>query len=94
MRPSFFFEILWQRLRHNRMAMVGGGIVLIMFLLALLAPLLGRDPGAIDIAHRLQPPGWRYLLGTDDLGRDVLTRILYGARIVFWSGSSPSASPQ
>jgi peptide/nickel transport system permease protein len=77
----FFREILWQRLRHNRMAMVGAGIVLAMFVLAMAAPLLGRDPGAIDIARRLQAPGWDCLLGTDDLGRDVLSRILYGARI-------------
>jgi peptide/nickel transport system permease protein len=78
---SFFRDILWQRLRHNRMAMTGAGIVLVMFVLAMVAPLLGRDPGAIDIARRLQAPGWGCLLGTDDLGRDVLVRILYGARI-------------
>ena len=77
----FFREILWQRLRHNEMAMVGAAIVLIMFVFAMAAPLLGRDPGAIDIALRLQPPSWAAPLGTDDLGRDVLTRILYGARI-------------
>jgi peptide/nickel transport system permease protein len=78
---AFFREVLWQRLRHNRMAMAGAAIVLVMFLLALLASLIGRDPGAIDIAHRLQPPGFAFPLGTDDLGRDVLVRILYGARI-------------
>ncbi|NJC87584.1 MAG: ABC transporter permease [Desulfuromonas sp.] len=77
----FFREILWRRLRHNRMAMTGAGIVLVMFVLAMAVPLLGRDPGAIDIAQRLQAPGWAHPLGTDDLGRDVLTRILYGARI-------------
>lgn len=81
MMLPFFRDILWQRLRHNRMAMAGAAIVLIMFVLAMAAPLLGRDPGAIDIAQRLQPPGWQHLLGTDDLGRDVLARILYGARI-------------
>ena len=78
---AFFREVLWQRLRHNRMAMAGAAIVLVMFLLALLASFIGRDPGAIDIAHRLQPPGFAFPLGTDDLGRDVLVRILYGARI-------------
>lgn len=78
---AFFREVLWQRLRRNRMAMAGAAIVLTMFLLALLASMIGRDPGAIDIAHRLQPPGLDYPLGTDDLGRDVLVRILYGARI-------------
>ena len=60
---------------------VGALIVLVMFCLALLAPVAGRDPGAIDIVHRLQPPSLDYPLGTDDLGRDVLARILYGARI-------------
>jgi peptide/nickel transport system permease protein len=78
---AFFREVLWQRLRRNRMAMAGGAIVLCMFLLALLASVIGRDPGAIDIANRLQPPGFAFPLGTDDLGRDVLVRILYGARI-------------
>jgi peptide/nickel transport system permease protein len=77
----FLRDIFWQRLRRNRMAMGGGAIVVVMFLLALVAPLAGYDPGAIDIPHRLQGPGWQHWLGTDDLGRDVLTRILYGARI-------------
>jgi peptide/nickel transport system permease protein len=77
----FFREVLWQRLRHNRMAMAGAAIVMAMFVLAVAAPMLGRDPGEIEIARRLQAPSWAYPLGTDDLGRDVLTRILYGARI-------------
>jgi peptide/nickel transport system permease protein len=81
MFSHFFRDVLWRRLRRNRMAMAGAIIVLIMFVLAVAAPLLGRDPGAIDIAQRLQAPGWSHPLGTDDLGRDVLTRILYGARI-------------
>ncbi len=78
---AFFREVLWQRLRRNRMAMAGAAIVLSMFLLAMLASIIGRDPGAIDIVNRLQPPGFEFPLGTDDLGRDVLVRILYGARI-------------
>ncbi len=78
---AFFREVLWQRLRHNKMAMSGVVIVLTMFALALFAPFIGRDPGAIDIANRLQPPGFSYPFGTDDLGRDVLVRILYGSRI-------------
>jgi peptide/nickel transport system permease protein len=63
------------------MAMTGAFIVLVMFMLALLAPFVGRDPGAIDITLRLKPPGLHFPLGTDDLGRDVLARILFGARI-------------
>jgi peptide/nickel transport system permease protein len=80
-RSSFFRDIFWRRLSRNRMALAGGAIVLCMFALALLAPLVARDPGAIDIARRLQSPSWAFPLGTDDLGRDVLARIFYGARI-------------
>ena len=75
------FIAIWRQLRHNRMALAGVAIVIIMFVLALLAPLYNHDPGAIDITQRLMPPGWGHLLGTDDLGRDVLARILFGARI-------------
>jgi peptide/nickel transport system permease protein len=78
---AFFREVLWQRLKRNRMAMAGALIVLTMFCCAMIAPVSGRDPGAIDIALRLQSPSFDYPLGTDDLGRDVLARILYGARI-------------
>lgn len=78
---AFYREVLWQRLKRNRMAMAGALIVLTMFCFAVLAPVSGRDPGAIDIALRLQSPSFDYPLGTDDLGRDVLARILYGARI-------------
>ncbi len=78
---AFFREVLCRRLVRNRMAMAGAAIVLAMFAMAMMAPLVGRDPGAIDIANRLQAPGLAFPLGTDDLGRDVLARILYGARI-------------
>jgi peptide/nickel transport system permease protein len=80
-RSSFFRDVFWRRLSRNRMALAGGTIVVCMFALALLAPLVARDPGAIDIARRLQSPSWAFPLGTDDLGRDVLARIFYGARI-------------
>ncbi len=80
-KQSFWRKVFWPRLRRNRMAMAGAAIVLGMAVLALFAPLLARDPGHIDIALRLQPPSLLYPLGTDDLGRDVLARILYGARI-------------
>ncbi len=63
------------------MALIGGLIVLLMFLLAGLAALLPGDPSAINIKQALLPPGGAHLLGTDDLGRDVLLRMLYGARI-------------
>jgi len=81
-RTRFFWkDVVFQRLRRNRMAVAGGLIVSAMFLLAVLAPWLAEDPAAIDISQRLQAPGFKHLLGTDDLGRDVLARIMYGARI-------------
>ena len=76
-RPDVFL----QRLKHNRMALAGAAIVLTMFVLALLASVVGRDPGDIDVGRQLLAPCWSFPLGTDDLGRDVLARILYGARI-------------
>jgi peptide/nickel transport system permease protein len=81
MGHSIYRDVFWQRLCRNRLAVFGAVIVAGMFVLALIAPLAARDPGAIDIAHRLQAPSWTYPMGTDDLGRDVLARILYGARI-------------
>ncbi|NOY13161.1 MAG: ABC transporter permease [Deltaproteobacteria bacterium] len=80
-RSAFIRDVIWQRLRHNRMALVGGAIILCMFLMAAVASLVSSDPSAIDIGQRLLPPGWAHPLGTDDLGRDVLVRMLYGARI-------------
>jgi len=77
----FFLEVVLQQLRRNRLALTGAGIVIGMFLLALVAPWLAPDPAAIDISQRLLPPGAGHLMGTDDLGRDVLARIMFGARI-------------
>lgn len=80
-RSAFIRDVVWQRLRQNRMALVGGAIVLFMFVLAALASFVSSDPSAIDVSQRLLSPNWAHPLGTDDLGRDVLVRMLYGARI-------------
>ena len=76
-----FLHDIARQVRTNRLAFSGLMIVLFMFMMALLAPILGGDPGAINIAERLQSPNLSHWLGTDDLGRDVLTRILFAARI-------------
>ena len=60
---------------------MGGVIVLSMFLMAAIASLVSSDPSAIDVGQSLLSPSWEHPLGTDDLGRDVLVRMLYGARI-------------
>ncbi|MCG6553531.1 MAG: ABC transporter permease [Candidatus Magnetominusculus sp. LBB02] len=70
------------RLKENKMAAVGGIIVLCLFVAAIFAPLLAPyDPEAINRHSVLAAPCRAHLLGTDDLGRDVLSRMLYGAGI-------------
>lgn len=72
----------WRALTRNRLALVGGAIVLCLFVLAVAAPLLAPwDPHHLDIRKILDPPSRSHWLGTDQLGRDVLSRMLYGARV-------------
>jgi peptide/nickel transport system permease protein len=61
-------------------------VLTIIFLACLLAPLSPYDPEASDISSRLQPPSWQHPFGTDPLGRDLLTRTLYGGRISLFVG--------
>ena len=73
---------LWRRFRRNKLAVVGLVIVAIMLLTAVFAPLIApSDPQAQDYALTLQPPGEGGLMGTDSLGSDVFSRVVYGARI-------------
>ena len=72
----------WPRFRRNRLALSGLVLVAGLFLVSLLAPWLAPfDPNVIDIQAILMPPSSTHLMGTDALGRDVLSRIIYGARI-------------
>src|SRR5438045_6298411 len=71
----------WTRFRRSRIAVVALGYVAIVAFIALIAPLIARDPNVPDIAHRLEPPGASHRLGTDDLGRDVFARLVHGARV-------------
>ena len=67
--------------------MGGGLLVLFLFLIALLAPLISPyDPGHINTNILLQPPSAEHWLGTDELGRDVLSRMIYGSRISLMVG--------
>jgi peptide/nickel transport system permease protein len=73
---------IWKRLRKQRLALIGGSVLLLLVLVALLAPLLApHDPLAQDLYNRLQPPSLEHPMGTDDFGRDILSRIIFGARI-------------
>jgi peptide/nickel transport system permease protein len=69
-------------LRYNRLAMTGVVIIALLIFFTLFGPALSRyDPVAIDMSARLQPPSLDHLFGTDDFGRDVLSRVLSGAAV-------------
>jgi peptide/nickel transport system permease protein len=68
-------------LRRYGLASLGAAVILVWGLVALLAPVIAPDPPAVvDVANRLKPPSDLHWLGTDVLGRDVFSRLLYGAR--------------
>ena len=71
----------WYRLASNRLALIGAAIVAIVLVAGLLAPVIAPDDPIKITPHALAPPSGRHLFGTDDLGRDVFSRVLYGARI-------------
>jgi len=72
----------WARFRRNKLAMSGLFLVGALFLVSILAPWLAPyDPGHIDLQEVLMPPSSQHWLGTDPLGRDVLSRIIYGSRV-------------
>ncbi len=77
-------------LRHmikNKSALIGSLILGIIVIAALFASQLApHDPIRQNLAHRLQPPGFEYLLGTDQYGRDILSRVIYGSRISLMIG--------
>ena len=89
--PSSFLKDLVTAYRRNRLAMAGAAVVLVLFLMAILAPwLTPYDPYAIDLEIMTEAPSWAHWLGTDQFGRDLLTRNLYGTRISLVIGIVPT----
>jgi ABC-type dipeptide/oligopeptide/nickel transport system permease subunit len=73
---------VWRRFRRNKLAVVGMVIIVLMVLAALLAPLITFfDPGKYNAAISREPPSLKHWFGTDQLGRDLYTRVVYGARV-------------
>lgn len=73
---------LWRRFRRSTIATAAVVFVVLMTLIAAAAPLLAPyPPDAVELGRRLLPPGPAHLFGTDDLGRDVLSRMIHGARV-------------
>jgi peptide/nickel transport system permease protein len=74
--------VIWSRFKRNKLAVAGAAVVVALAFVALAAPLIAPyDPTDIDIQNVLSPPSARHPFGTDDLGRDVLSRMIYGSRI-------------
>lgn len=72
----------WEQFKRNKLAVVSLIVLIVVILLALFAPIVApHDPAEQDLLQRLKPPGASHLLGTDDLGRDLFSRLLYGARV-------------
>jgi len=81
-KESYFYQVFWQRFRGNRFAVAGGMVVLVLFLASMLAPFITPyDPDSLDLYHVLMPPSAGHWFGTDELGRDVFTRVVFGAKI-------------
>ena len=77
---------------HNRLAMTGAAIIILIAALALFAPVLApAGPYEVDVKSRLLAPSLEHLLGTDNFGRDLWARVLYGARISLGVGAGASA---
>lgn len=73
---------VWRRFRRNKLAMVGLGLIGVIVLSALSAELIASyDPAAIDVMNRRQPPSLAHWFGTDQIGRDLFARVIFGARV-------------
>ncbi len=78
--------VVLRRLLRHRGAVAGGVVLALLVLIALLAPLLAPyDPIAVS-RTTLKPPSAQHLMGTDNIGRDILSRVIYGTRISLWMG--------
>src|SRR5260370_20937535 len=90
-RVRGYWQSVLYRLRHDPVTLFFAAIVLLIVLAAICAPLIAPfDPYKESIVGRLKPFGWRdHLLGTDELGRDMLSRLIYGGRISLSMGVVP-----
>jgi ABC-type dipeptide/oligopeptide/nickel transport system permease subunit len=85
--PSRATRAFIGRLAANRLALIGLLIILVMTLAALLAPWIApRDPYQQISSEAMQGPSWSHLFGTDNVGRDTLSRVIYGARVSLFVG--------
>lgn len=84
-------DLLRRLLRENKLAVLSAAVILLLILGAVFAPYLTKySYSQMDVMHRLSPPSAQHLLGTDEGGRDILTRLLYGARVSLLIGAVPT----
>jgi len=83
--------MMWRRFRRSKLALIALFYVGVVVLIAICASLLTSDPNNVDLASRLRPPDRTHRLGTDDLGRDVLARVIHGARVSLSVGFAATA---
>ncbi|MEK6647426.1 MAG: peptide ABC transporter permease, partial [Candidatus Firestonebacteria bacterium] len=82
MQKERLSKIIWQKFKNNKLALSGGIIIVFLILLAVFAPVISPySPNDQNLSERLLSPGQKHLLGTDELGRDVLSRIIWGSRV-------------
>jgi peptide/nickel transport system permease protein len=84
-KPQSVWQLRWRRLARNRVAMLGGLVLILLALFAAGAPLYERLMGVnvndTNLLNRFAPPSAQHILGTDEAGRDVMARLMYGGRI-------------
>ena len=99
-RVETLTAVTWRRFRRSKLAVGALLYVAIVAIIALLAPAIATDrptapvpfgPNTVDIASRLRPPDSQHRLGTDDVGRDVLARMIHGARVSLSVGLTATA---
>lgn len=76
-----YIDNLIREIKRNKLAFFSCTILIVVFLCSIFAFLSPYDPNKITISERLNPPSLKHLFGTDELGRDYFTRILYGGRV-------------
>lgn len=82
LKTSDIYRDAWRRLRKNKLAMLSLSVIILFVLMAIFAPLIAPyDPYAQDLTQKVAKPSAQHWLGTDKLGRDILSRLIYGARV-------------
>ena len=86
-----FLTLILRMARENRLAVFSAALILLFILAAIFAPFLtSYSYSEMDLMHRLSPPSASHLFGTDEAGRDILTRLLYGSRVSLLTGVVPT----